>query len=504
VTVEEPGLFANLVVPEELLTALSGRAWVAAMAEVEVAYLQVLADCGLAPPEAAHALFRWWQEFGPATLDRELDPARLGRLGAAAANPVVPLVTALRQAVPGAADWIHFGATSQDVLDSAAVLVARRAGLLVRQRLARLAEDLAELAREYRATPVVGRTLLQPALVSTLGWKAASWLDGVHQADRWLSEALGRLAIQLGGAVGTLASLGTDGPAVLAALASRLEVPSPIVPWHAARQRVAELAAALATVAGTAAKVALDLALLQQAEVQEIRDLPDGGGDLGIRRGGSSTMPHKRNPIDAVACRVAATRAAALVPVVLASLTGEHERALGSWQAEWAALAELLGLAGAAAEHAWAALERAEPRPEAMAERVAQYRAELSAEALTLALQPRLGRRRALAAIERILTASPPGGEISADALVQLARADPEVAVAVGREELKRLLDPRSYLGSAETWVERVLARQATWPWPADGSQDAAGDPPGHGTPARPAVSGQDSAGTSSPRSRHD
>ncbi|MCK4176223.1 lyase family protein [Aciditerrimonas ferrireducens] len=485
---EEPGLFSALVVPEDLLAATGGAAWVAAMVEVEVAYLGALADCGQAPPAAAQALAAWWADPERPGWDL-FDPVRLGRLGANAANPVVPLVAALRRACPGAADWLHRGATSQDVLDSALVLVAHRAGRLVRQRLAALAAGLAEWARHGQEVLLVGRTLLQPALPTTWAWKAAGWLDGVHQADEWLREALGATGVQLGGAVGTLAALGTEGPRVLDAFASRLGLPAPPVPWHGARQRPARLAAALAGVAGTAAKVAGDLALLQQAEVGEITDRPDPaparpGSDPSepaqpeeARRGGSSAMPQKRNPVDAVAARVAATRAAALVPVVLASLPGEQERAAGAWQAEWAALAELLGLAGAAAEHAASAVAHAQPQPAAMARHLDAGGAGLLAEGVTLALQARLGRERAAAVMARALgkaPADPPGKRLDdhcrepgRDPVAEALAADPEVAEVLGPEELRALLDPRRALGSAATWVARVLDRQATWPWPA-------------------------------------
>jgi 3-carboxy-cis,cis-muconate cycloisomerase len=513
--VEEPGLFSALVVPEDLLAATSGAAWVAAMVEVEVAYLGALADCGQAPPAAAQALAAWWADPDRPGWDL-FDPVRLGRLGANAANPVVPLVAALRRACPGAADWLHRGATSQDVLDSALVLVAHRAGRLVRQRLAALAVGLAEWARHGQEVLLVGRTLLQPALPTTWAWKAAGWLDGVHQADEWLREALGATGVQLGGAVGTLAALGTEGPRVLDAFASRLGLPAPPVPWHGARQRPARLAAALAGVAGTAAKVAGDLALLQQAEVGEITDragpgpgpAPDRPGLDRVgsaqpeeaRRGGSSAMPQKRNPVDAVAARVAATRAAALVPVVLASLPGEQERAAGAWQAEWAALAELLGLAGAAAEHAASAVAHAEPQPAAMARHLDAGGAGLLAEGVTLALQARLGRERAAAAMARALGKAPadppdgppadrcrePGREPGRDPVAEALAADPEVTEVLGPEELRALLDPRRALGSAATWVARVLDRQATWPWPAPP------DPPAEDRGAGQDETGQD------------
>jgi 3-carboxy-cis,cis-muconate cycloisomerase len=479
--VEQPGLFASLLVPQDLLAATGGSAWVAAMVEVEVAYLEALADCGHGPPEAGRALAAWWAD--PQRPGGELlEPGRLGRLGANAANPAVPLVAALRQACPAAADWIHRGATSQDVLDSALALVAHRAGRLVRQRLATLASLLAEWARAGQDIVMVGRTLLQPALPTTWGWKSASWLDGVHQADDWLTEALRNTCVQLGGAVGTLATLGPDGPRVLEAIASRLGLPAPSVPWHAARQRPARLAAALAGVAGTAAKVAGDLALLQQAEVGEIADRP-GPGQHGerleeARRGDSSAMPQKRNPVDAVAARVAATRAAALVPVVLASLPGEHERAAGAWQAEWAALAELLALAGAAADHAATAVTHAELQPAAIRWHLQQAGAGLVAEAITLALQARLGRQRATAAMTRALehaSANPEAGPAGPgkDPVARALAADPEVTETLEPGELQALLDPRSSLGSASTWVARVLARQASWPWPTPAATPA-------------------------------
>ncbi len=221
--------------------------------------------------------------------------------------------------------WVHWGATSQDILDTAAMLVAQRSGRLIDADLQRLADGCAGLARAHRHTLMVGRTRLQQALPVSFGLKAAGWLAGVDDARRQLDGARGGLAVQLGGAVGTLASLGADGPAVLAAFARRLGLAEPVLPWHSARQRVSALAGALGVVAGTAAKISTDVVLLSQTEVGEAEEPAPGG---------SSTLPHKRNPAASVAVIAAARRAHALLPVLFSALIAEHERAVGAWHAE--------------------------------------------------------------------------------------------------------------------------------------------------------------------------
>jgi 3-carboxy-cis,cis-muconate cycloisomerase len=334
------GLFGSIFVPDAVAQAVSDRAWLRAMLDVEAALTAVEADAGIVPAEAAEAI-AWACEHA------ELDPSALGMAGRAAGNPVVPLVQALRELVGGdAARFVHVGATSQDVLDSAAMLVAQRALGPVQTQLDAVVEACAGLARDHRATAMAGRTLLQRAVPVTFGLKAAGWLVGVVDARARLREV--RLTAQLGGPAGTLAALGDRAPAVHAAFAARLGLDEPPLPWHGARGRVAELGAALAVAAGAAEKIALDVVLLAQTEVGEVSEASDGG------RGGSSSMPHKRNPIGAVRARAAARSVRAAAGVLLEAMAGEHERAAGAWHSEWPALSEALAGTGGAA---WAVHE---------------------------------------------------------------------------------------------------------------------------------------------------
>ena len=300
--------FDALFVPDALREAVSDEAWLAGMLEAE----QALA--------AAKGI-----DFDVPTVQIE----QLVQEGRASGNPVEPLARRLADA--------HRGATSQDILDTAAALVARNATRLIDDELDAVAAACAWLAEEHRATLMSGRTLLQQAVPITFGLKAAGWLVGVVHARERLAAA--KLPAQLGGAAGTLAVLGDNGVEVLREYASRLELPEPVVPWHTRRLPLAELGAALSIVAGFVGKIALDLVLLAQSEVGEVREREGGA---------SSTMPHKRNPVRATLARACALRAQAEAGVLMSALEQEHERAAGAWHAEWGALSDALAYAGGA------------------------------------------------------------------------------------------------------------------------------------------------------------
>jgi 3-carboxy-cis,cis-muconate cycloisomerase len=308
--------FSSIFVPAALEAAIADESWLAAMLEAEAALAAAQADEGIITREAAEtvaAACRGSYELG----------------GREAANPVVPLARALREAAPDA----HKGATSQDILDTAAMLVARRARALIVDELDGVVAACGGLADEHRATVMAGRTLMQQAQPITFGLKAAGWLTGVAAARE--ERARVELAAQLGGPVGVMP------PALIARFAERLELAAPPLPWHGDRTRVARLGAALAIAAGACEKVALDIILL--ADAGEVAEASDGG------RGGSSSMPHKRNPVGAIRARAAARHVRGAVSVLLEAIAGEHERAAGAWQSEWGALsAALAGTGGVA------------------------------------------------------------------------------------------------------------------------------------------------------------
>jgi 3-carboxy-cis,cis-muconate cycloisomerase len=301
--------FDALFVPAEMRDAVCDEAWLRGMLAAERALAQAKGES---------------VEIG------EIDIQELLEAGRVAGNPVEPLARKISDA--------HRGATSQDILDTAAALVARDATALIDAQLGGIADACAQLADEHRATVMAGRTLLQQAVPITFGLKAASWLVGVVHARERLAAA--RLPAQLGGAAGTLAALGDRGLDVLHAYAEELGLPEPVVPWHTRRLPVAELGAALAVAAGFLAKIALDVELLAQTEVGEAREPANGG---------SSTMPHKRNPIRSTLTRASAIRVQAAASVLISSLVQEHERAAGAWHAEWGALSDALAYTGGAA-----------------------------------------------------------------------------------------------------------------------------------------------------------
>jgi 3-carboxy-cis,cis-muconate cycloisomerase len=338
-------LFTPIFVPDALREAVAGDAWVRAMLDAEAALAAAEAAEGLIPAEAAAAIAAAAPDLGG-----------LGAAARASGNPVVPLVQALREA---AGEWVHHGATSQDILDSAVMLVARRALVPVLDELDAVVAACAALAREHRGTVMAGRTLLQQAQPVTFGLKAAGWLAGVAGARARLREL--RLPAQLGGAAGTLSALGDRGPAVAARFAAELGLDAPPLPWHGDRRPVAELGAALAIAAGAVEKVALDVVLLAQTEVAEVAEASDGG------RGGSSAMPHKHNPVGAVRARAAARSVRAAAGVLLEAMAGEHERAAGAWHSEWTALSDALAGTGGAAWSLHEALAGLTVDPERMA-----------------------------------------------------------------------------------------------------------------------------------------
>jgi 3-carboxy-cis,cis-muconate cycloisomerase len=347
----EGGLFDAVLARGGAREAVSDEAWLQALLDVEAALARAEADAGVIPAQHADAI--------AAACRAELfDVAAIGADAANVGNPAEPLVRALRAQVGGtAADDVHRGATSQDIVDSAAMLVARRALEPVLADLNGSADAAARLAAEHRDTVMIGRTLMQHAVPVTFGLKAAGWLVALDESIVRLRDA--RLAAQLGGAAGTLAALGESGTQVLGRFARELGLDEPVVPWHTDRTRIAELAGALGEACGAVAKVAGDIVLLAQTEVGEVREGVEG-------RGGSSTMAHKRNPVAAISARAAARQAPGLVATLLASMEHEHERAAGAWHAEWPALRALLCFTGSAAAWLGDCLENLEVDAERM------------------------------------------------------------------------------------------------------------------------------------------
>lgn len=442
---DAPGLFDRVLARGGARDAVGDRAWLQAMLDVEAALARAEARAGLITAEEATAIAGVCRADG-------FDIASLGRAAAEVGNPVAPLVRALTAAVGGAAArQVHRGATSQDVLDTAAMLIAKRALASVLADMTAAADAAAHLAVTHRSTLMAGRTLLQQALPITFGLKAAGWLSGLDDATTRLRGVVrDRLAVQLGGAAGTLASLGSSGVTVLGYLAEELGLCAPALPWHTARTRIAALAGALGEAAGAIGKPARDVTLLAQTEVAEVRE---GRAN----RGGSSTLPHKRNPIAAVSAVASVARAPGLVATLLSCMIQEHERAAGAWHAEWRPLADLLSAVGSGASWLRDCLEHLEVDERRMRANLDLTGGLLLAERVAASLAPALGRLEAHDLVAKASTEATAGGRSFADAL----RAHPAVHDRLNASDIDALLDPSGYLGSTDAFIDRALEAHA-------------------------------------------
>lgn len=372
------GLFSALVAHGDVAAEVGATAWLRALLDVEAALARAAAAVGLVPQEAARAV------AGACADASAYDVGELGRAAALGGNPVIPLVRAIEQRAGAGGRWVHYGATSQDVLDTAMVLVARRALAVLAADLTAVVGTAAALAAQHRDTVMSGRTLLQQAAPTTFGLKCAGWALALDGAAQRLSAV--DLPVQLGGAAGTLASYGGQGQQVAAALAGELGLTTSVLPWHTARLPIADLAGALGTTAGVVAKVALDVVLLAQTEVAEVAEALEGAG-------GSSAMPHKSNPIAAVQARACARRTPGLVATLLSCMEQEHERAAGGWHAEWVPMSDLLTSTGAAV--VWLATSLGALEVDAPRMRANLDLSSPAAGAVSAALADSLGRARA-------------------------------------------------------------------------------------------------------------
>jgi 3-carboxy-cis,cis-muconate cycloisomerase len=424
--------FSAIFVPQELREAVSDRAWLQGMLDAEHALARAGVTVGLVPEGAA-------ARIGAACRAELYDTGRLADDGRAVGNPAEPLVRELRKAAGDeAAEYVHLGATSQDIVDTAAMLVSRDAAGIVLAELDRLAGGCAELARAHRSTPLAARTLLQQAVPTTFGLKAAGWLVSVLEARRRLAAVRAeRLAAQLGGAAGTLAAFGDEALEIARLYARELGLAEPVLPWHANRQRVAELGSALAASAGAAAKVGVDIVLLAQSEVGEVAEAVGGA---------SSTMPQKRNPVRSTVAVACARLANAHAGVLLGELAHEHERGVGGWHAEWEALSGALAFAGGSAAAAADAVTGLEVDTDRMRANLEASGGLVVAERISFALTARLGRSRAHEVVAEAARAPSFREALLADERTGLVA-----------EELDALLDPTGYLGAAEALVDRAL-----------------------------------------------
>ncbi|MFB7248848.1 3-carboxy-cis,cis-muconate cycloisomerase [Streptomyces populi] len=459
--------------------AVGDGAWLQAMLDAEAGLARAQARCGTVPAAAARAITA-------AARAELLDVRQLALAARETANPVVALVKALTAVVaersPQAAEFVHRGSTSQDVFDTGAMLVAARTLRLIVADLREAAAFLGDLAAAHRDTVMAGRTLALHAVPTTFGLKAAGWrellLDAAERLERTARDGL---PVALGGAAGTLAGYlshageDADPAAVLeelgAAFAAETGLARPVLPWHALRTPIADLAAGLAHTAGALGKIAADVLVLVRTEVAEAAEPAVAG------RGASSAMPHKRNPVLATLIRSAALQVPALAAVLHQCLSAEDERSAGVWHAEWQPLRECLRLTGGAAHTAVELARGLTVHPGRMRANLEATGGQLVSERVAAVLAPRLGKEAARA----LLTEASLGAAASGRPLAEVLAELPRLKGVLSREAAAALLDPAAYTGVAGPLVDRALAdrspgaRQAVEPRPGTASSGVAG-----------------------------
>lgn len=436
-----------LFTTDAMRAVFSGRARLARMLEFEAALAQAEAGVGVIPRSAANAI------EAQCNVDR-FDVDAIGKAAWNAGNLAIPLVVALTRNVAGANQdaqgYVHWGATSQDAIDTGLVLQLRDALGLIDADLARLAHSLAAQARRHAGTVLAGRTWLTQALPITLGVKLAATVSALDRhRDRVTSARKHDLVLQFGGAAGTLASLHDKGLAVTQALGQRLALDVPDMPWHTQRDRLCDVASTLGMLTATLGKLARDLSLLAQTEVGEAFE-PAAPG-----RGGSSTMPQKRNPVGASIALAAAVRVPGLVATMLSAAVQEHERGLGDWPAEWETLPQIVMLTAGALEAMAEVVGGLDVDEARMRANLDLTRGQIFAEAVQMALAPKIGRDTAHSLVAGACRRAAAEGIHLRDIL----HAEPDVSAVLDRDAIDRLFDPAGYLGESDAYIERALVR---------------------------------------------
>lgn len=445
---QRPGnqLFDAYFTARDMREVFCDQGRVQAMLDFEAALARAEARVGLIPSSAVAPI--------ATACDAGLyDFAALGEAIATAGNSAIPLVKALGKQIASsdaeAERYVHLGATSQDVMDSGLVLQLRQALALIENQLAQLADSLAAQAQRFATTPLAGRTWLQHATPVTLGMKIAGWLGAITRSRQRLQELKPRLLVlQFGGASGTLAALGAQALPIAEALAEELQLTLPEQPWHTQRDRIVEFGAVLGLIAGSLGKFGRDISLLMQTEAAEVFE-PAAPG-----KGGSSTMPHKRNPVGAAVLIGAATRVPGLVSTLFSAMPQEHERSLGLWHAEWETLPEICCLVSGSLQQARLLADGLEVDAARMARNLELTQGLVLAEAVSIVLAQRVGRDTAHHLLEQCCKRA-----VAEQRHLRAVLADePQVTAELSGAELDDLLNPAHYLGQAQVWVERAVA----------------------------------------------
>jgi 3-carboxy-cis,cis-muconate cycloisomerase len=442
-------LIDSLATTPALAEVFSDESVMRAMLEFETALARAEASVGIIPTNAAKVITK-------CAASPKIDLSALADAAFRAGTPAITLVKALTEEVrktdPDASRFVHWGATSQDVADSAMSLLLKRAEPILSSDLTRLEKALTKLTRTHKDSVMLGRTLLQPAPPVTFGLKAAGWLGSVSRGKRKLANAFQAAAVlQFGGASGTLASLGNRGTAVIEVLGEELGLKTPTAPWHTERDQLANLICVCGVLTGSLGKMARDISLLMQNEVAEANE-PGGDG-----RGGSSTMPNKRNPIACALTLAAAHRVPGLVSSFLSAMVQEHERAVGGWQAEWPIVAGVIQSTGVAVASMAEAAEGLSIDTEKMRANIANTNGLIFAERAMMLLGSKIGRDTA----HKILEAATKRSLADGRNLAAVLADTPEVTKHLKPAELKQLEVPQQYLGSAETFRKALAADSA-------------------------------------------
>jgi 3-carboxy-cis,cis-muconate cycloisomerase len=415
------------------------------MLDFEAALAAAEATSGVIPSSAANVI--------AAKCRVELfDKQKLAEAAALAGNLAIPLVKQLKTLVAAdnkdAAGFVHWGATSQDIIDTALVLQLREALPLISGDLDNLCARLAKMADQHRLTPIVARTWMQHAVPTTLGIKFAGWLDALGRHRERFREMQTRcLVLQFGGAAGTLAALGSQGNVVAKHLSDQLKLPLPQIPWHSNRDRMSEVATTLGLLTGTLGKIARDISLHMQTEVDELREPAEDG------RGGSSTMPHKRNPVACAMILAAATRVPGIVATMLTAMLQEDERGLGGWHAEWETLPEIVCLTAGAVHQLATLVPRLEIDVKRMRENLELTKGLIFAESITAALGEKINRSEA----RDLIDAASERAVKEKRHLRDVLHDNQKIATHLSSDQLDKLFDPRNYTGTSNGFIDRVI-----------------------------------------------
>jgi 3-carboxy-cis,cis-muconate cycloisomerase len=435
-------IFGTLYGSDAMRAVFDERAYLSRMLEVEAALARVQSRLGIIPAEAGAAITE-------AADIANLDTAELANSVRRVGYPVVGVVAGLSRAAGEAGRWTHWGATTQDVMDTATVLQMRAGLALLREELVAIIRALAAQAARHRGTVMAGRTHLQHALPVTFGLKCAIWLQPLAGHVARLDALLPAVSlVQFGGAAGTLASLGDRGLEVMEGLAAELGLHAPAAPWHVCREAMADAVGFLGLLCGSLAKFATDIILLAQTEVGEVSEPHEEG------RGGSSTMPQKRNPIASEYILAAARGVQALVSLMQGAMAADQERATGPWQAEMLALPQAFVLAHGAAQHARAIAEGMVVDTARMRRNLDATGGLIVAEAVMMGLAPKLGRAEAHHAVRHACDTALASGVTLAEALSR----EPAVTTRIDAATIASLTNPAHYLGSTDKFIDRVLA----------------------------------------------